>query len=382
MLKVVKIHIIAINLLALLTMGCSDSKSDQVKQSVPAISAIEIKEAGFTSHLDYPATIKGIVEVDIRPKVEGYIEKVWVEEGAQVKKGQILFTIDVPQLQNATLIVKEDIAKLKSEVADAQLKLSSLRPLVEQKIISENQLESASYQLSAKQAMLKQATRKLQSTIDDKNYLNILAPMNGQIGLIPFREGALVSSTTLEPLTKVVDVSKVYAYYSMSENDYRHFVKQNNSESKTVFLKKSHPVKLLSDNEEYVVEGKIDALNDIVHSSTGSVTFRAIFDNPENMLKAGGSAVIRMSTNKPNGILIPQTAVQQIMNKYFVYKLDKNNRIFLREIKVDHHPDGKNFIVTSGLSKGDIMTIGSTMMMKDSMEVKPVMKNMPINSTN
>lgn len=319
---------------------------------------------------DYPATIKGEEDIEIRPMVEGFIKTINVDEGSVVKKGQVLFTLDAPQYKQNVLNAEAAIKTAKAQVDNAVMDVTKITPLVEKGIVSKYQLESAQYALQTKRAALNQAQTALAIANTNLSYTVLTSPVNGIVGSIPYRLGSLVNSTTT--LTTVANTSNVYVYFSLNEKQLLDFLKNTPGATQADKIKKSEPVTLiLADGTEYNEKGKIETINGIVNTSTGSANFRSSFPNPQGILRSGSTGSIRISTTVENALVIPQKATFEIQGQTFVFVVQKDNKVKQVTIKVTPTPDGQSFIVNSGLNENDKIVVNGIQNLKEGMEIKP-----------
>ena len=319
---------------------------------------------------DYPATIKGEEDIEIRPMVEGFIKTINVDEGSVVKKGQVLFTLDAPQYKQNVLNAEAAIKTAKAQVDNAVMDVTKITPLVEKGIVSKYQLESAQYALQTKRAALNQAQTALAIANTNLSYTVLTSPVNGIVGSIPYRLGSLVNSTTT--LTTVANTSNVYVYFSLNEKQLLDFLKNTPGATQAEKIKKSEPVTLiLADGTEYNEKGKIETINGIVNTSTGSANFRSSFPNPQGILRSGSTGSIRISTTVENALVIPQKATFEIQGQTFVFVVQKDNKVKQVTIKVTPTPDGQSFIVNSGLNENDKIVVNGIQNLKEGMEIKP-----------
>lgn len=319
---------------------------------------------------DYPATIKGEEDIEIRPMVEGFIKTINVDEGSVVKKGQVLFTLDAPQYKQNVLNAEAAINTAKAQVDNAVMDVNKITPLVEKGIVSKYQLESAQYALQTRRAALNQAQTALAIANTNLSYTVITSPVNGIVGSIPYRLGSLVNSATT--LTTVANTSNVYVYFSLNEKQLLDFLKNTPGATQSEKIRNSEPVTLLlADGTEYTQKGKIETINGIVNTSTGAANFRANFPNTQGILRSGSTGSIRISTTVENAIVIPQKATFEIQGQTFVFVVQKDNKVKQVTIKVTPLADGQSFIVNSGLNVNDKIVINGIQNLKEGMEIKP-----------
>ena len=344
----------------LLFSSCGDDKSTQQAQGAqqaPTLPVATIPTKTVASFTTYPASIEGIVNSQVNAKISGYITDVLVDEGQKVKKGQTLFRLE-------TQALSQDAAAARANVNAAQVEVDKLKPLVEKNIISNVQLETAN-------AKLQQAISGYNSIAANIDYGNIKSPVDGYVGSINLRKGALVSPSSQIPMTTVADISKVYAYFSMNEKEYLDFIQ--NSEGKDIEekIKKLPKVRLLLANGSiYDQEGTIDSINSQVNTNTGSISFRAIFDNPSRILTNGNSGKIQIPIVYENAIVIPQEATYEQQGNVMAFKLNQNNTVSLTMIKVKARIDNL-YVVESGIDEGDKIVVTGVGKLRNDMPITP-----------
>lgn len=325
-----------------------------------------------TLNTDYPANIQGLQNIEIRPKVDGFVEKIYVDEGSIVRKGQLLFKIDAPQYEQNVRTAQAGIKTAEADVSAARLQVSKVRPLVEKDIISHYELESAQYLLQSKEAALAQATAALVNARINQGYTSISSPVAGVIGSLPYKLGSLVTGTTAEPLTTVYNTSTIYAYFAMNEKQLLAFSRDSTNTTLQTKINRLPGVSLIfPDGSLYECKGKIETINGLINSSTGSANFRAAFVNPRGLLHSGSSAMVRMPTLVKSAILIPQTASYELQDKRFVYVIDGQNKVRNTVVSVMENTPGQFFVVTGGIRSGDKIIIESVASLKDGTLITP-----------
>lgn len=341
----------------------------QPPQSYPVFK-VEPKTA--TINTEYPATIEGQQNIEIRPKIDGYVDKIYIDEGSVVKKGQLLFTINAPQYAQEVNTAAAAISSAEADVNAAQLQVNKTRPLVEKDIISKFELESAELTLQSRKAALKQAKATLANAKTNIGYTTITSPVNGVVGAIPYKLGSLVSSTTAQPLTTVSNIGKVYAYFSMNEKQLLEFSRDHKGATLDAKLKQVPPVELiLADGTNYPEKGHLETVNGLINTATGSAQLRADFANPVGLIRSGGSATVRIPQAIKDGILVPQKSTYELQGKRFVYVVDGTGKAKATEIKIMDAPSGQYFVVTSGLKGGETVVFDGLANMQDGMVIKP-----------
>lgn len=310
---------------------------------------------------EFTANLEGQQNVEIRPKVTGFIQKIYVDEGQVVRKGQLLFKLE-------TQTLNQDASAAKAMIQAAQVEVDRLKPLVDRKIISNVQLETA----KAKLAQAKSAYGSIASNI---GFGTIVSPVNGVIGSLPFREGSLVNSTSEMPLTTVSDTKIIRAYFSMNEKQLLLFNKTFKGATTAEKLKSVPEVSLLLvDNSEYDQKGKIVTMNGLVNPTTGTTQFRAEFKNPEAILRSGNSGIIRLPIVQKDVVVVPQNAVFEVQGKQMIFVVGEGNKVQSKIITTNGTSD-LNFIVTEGLSEGDIVVVEGASKLKNDIEIVPQQVN-------
>jgi membrane fusion protein (multidrug efflux system) len=361
---------IIFSLILVLAAACSDDKPQQPAPP-PVAEVITINSSPATTGHDYTASLQGKVDVEIRPQVDGFLDKVLVDEGAFVKTGQLLFKInDQPyreQLNNAVANLKSAEAQLNN----AAIEIEKLTPLVENKIVSDYQLKVAKSAHNVAAANVEQAKALVASAKIKLGYTNVTAPVSGYIGRLPKKQGSLVSPADPEALTNLSDVHEVYAYFSLGETDFINFKSQYEGASISDKLKHLPAVSLiLPDNSIYPVTGKIDMVDGRFDKTTGAITLRAIFPNSNNLLRSGNTGKIRLQQEHLNAILVPQSATVEVQDKIFVYAVGDSNKVSKQPLLVVGK-SGTDYIVKEGIKPGDRIVINGLENLSEDLVIKP-----------
>lgn len=372
---------------------------------------ITIGAANAQMKTTYPATIKGIQDVEVRPKVSGFITKLYVHEGEAVKAGQVLFVVDnaiyqsaVRQAEAAVVSAKSSVTRAQASVvqaaaalnsalaqaATAQLTYNNSKQLYANKVIGDYEMQAAKngYEtaqaavnqarsgiqaansgVKQAQAGVKQAQAGLASAKENLSFCYVKSPASGYVGSLPYKEGALVSPSSPMPITTISNISTMEVYFSMTESDILALSRNNRTLGNALNTFPSVSL-LLADGSVYNHVGKIVKTSGMIDAATGTVSVIARFPNPESLLKSGGSGQVVIAKNNNNALVIPQDATVQVQDKIFVYKVDSNNKVHYTEIKVNAQNDGINYIVTSGLKLGEKIVSKGLASLQDGMEIK------------
>ena len=316
----------------------------------------------------YSATIRGKQDVDIRPKVQGYITDIKVKEGSIVRQGQTLFVIDQVPYQAALATAEANVDVAKAQVDAAELSATSKEKLFEQNIISDFDLRMARTTLASAKAQLAQARANELTASNNLSYTLVKSPVDGVVGTLPFRVGTLVSPSDATPMTSVSDNSEMYVYFSLSESQVLSLKRQYGALENA--LQEMPMVELqLSDGTIYSEKGRIEAISGIIDPTTGSVTIRAKFPNKKRLLLSGGSGTIILPHRQEGCVVIPQHATFEVQDKVYAYKVE-NGVAQATIIGVFEISNGKEYIVESGLMEGDTIIIEGIGLLRDDTPVK------------
>lgn len=364
--------VIASSLPAVLT-SCGSNQQQMMQQSAPAIATMTVTPGTADLESAYPATIKGKTDIDIRPQVTGFITKVHVDEGERVRKGQTLFTLDQVQFQAAVDQAQAAVNVAKTAVETAQITADNNRALAAKNIISDYARQVSDNQLAQAQAQLAQAQAGLVNAKKNLAYTVVTSPSDGVVGSIPNREGSLASPSLAQPLTTVSDNSEVYAYFSLNEKDLLNLT-ENGTKSLDASISDMPEVTLrLATGEIYPEKGKVATVSGVIDNTTGAATVRALFKNPNGMLRSGSTGQVLMPATFTDVIQIPQKATNELQNIRFAYVVNDSNVIVATPIQVSNLNDGKNFVVTSGLTAGQKIAIeGIGTKVRDGITIQPV----------
>lgn len=324
---------------------------------------LEVGTSSTTMETTYPAVIKGVQDVQISPKVQGFITRINVKEGQTVGAGQVLFVIDNVTYQSQVRQAQASVNTAQASCNTAKLSFENSQKLYENKVIGDFELQSATNQYEQAKAGLAQAQAALASAKEMLSFCYVKSPAAGVVGTLPYKVGALVNTASV--LTTVSNNSSMEVYFSLTEKDALSMTQSSLGEMPSVQLR-------LADGTIYSQEGKVTKMSGVIDASTGSVQVIALFPNPEKMLKSGGSGAIIIPKSNSASIVISQACVSEVQNKKFVYILQKDNKVKYTEIKVDPQNDGNNYIVTDGLKVGDKYITNGITKLKDGMEIVPI----------
>ena len=362
-------HIKIVSLVCALALaGCANTQQNTQSEKDTYYETMAISLGDRTLTTGYSAAISGVQTVEIRPQVSGMITDILIEEGESVRKDQILFVIDQTPYKAAYEIAVANVKSAEAALSTAQLILESNRNLYNQDVVSEFDLMTAQNDLIEAEARLALCKAEEVNASNNLSYTEVRSPVNGVASMIPYRVGALVSSNITQPLVTVSDDSRVYAYFSMAENQMLDMVQQYGSLANAI--KQMPEVELIMSNgDKYEHTGKINAISGTISESTGAVSIRAVFNNRNHLLRNGGSGTIIIPTTLTGCMVIPQAATYELQDRIFVYKV-VDGKASSTEIKVSSHNNGVEYIVEEGLEVGDIIVAEGAGLIKEGTVIK------------
>ena len=347
-------------------VGCKEEKGSSKRTREYNAMILQTTSRKLAS--TYSATIRGKQDIDIRPKVQGYITDIKVKEGSIVRNGQTLFVIDQVPYQAALATAEANVDVAKAQVDAAELSATSKEKLFEQNIISDFDLRMARTQLASAKAQLAQARANELTATNNLSYTLVKSPVDGVVGTLPFRVGTLVSPSDASPLTTVSDNSEMYVYFSMSESQVLSLKRQYGVLEKALMELPNVELQL-NDGTIYAEKGIIEAISGIIDPTTGSVTIRAKFPNKKRLLLSGGSGTVILPHRQDNCVVIPKAATFEVQDQVYVYKVEKGiakaSIIGVFEIS-----NSKEYIVESGLIEGDTIVVEGVGLLRNDTPIK------------
>lgn len=362
--------------LALFLTGCAAKQPTPAAPAPETLPVIEVASAAATTFSEYPAAIEGTTDVEIRPQVEGYLDRVLVNEGAYVKAGQPLFKINDRSYREQLNNSLASLTAYQAAIINAQLEVDKLTPLVQNKVVADIQLKmgQAAYKVAAANA--EQAKALVAAARINLGYTTVTAPVSGYIGRLFKKQGSLVGRTDPAPLTTLSDVHEVHVYFALGETDFISFkdlYKGNTIEDK---IRSLPPVSLvLADNSTHPQPGKIDLVDGQFDRSTGAITVRATFANPQGLLRSGNTGKIRLGLQHPNALLVPQAATMEMQDKVFVYLVSDSNKVTRQAIRIAGKC-GADYLVKEGIKPGDRIVFSGLDHLQEGSVIKPEKTNL------
>ncbi len=341
--------------------GKDKSETEEVSQ-FPVLT-LQITDTVLKS--SYVADIQAIKNIEIRSRVKGFLEKIYVDEGKPVSQGQLLFKLNDEEFKIMLTRAQAALSNATAAAKATELEVERVKLLVDKKVISKSELEVAKAKLTADNATIEEARTAVQSAKNHIAYTYIRAPFAGVINRIPLKAGSLIDEGTL--LTNLSDISSMYAYFSFPENEYLQYERTKNTSPD----KDNNEVTLvLSDGSQYKHPGKIETIDGEIEQTTGSIDFRARFPNPQKLLRHGATGKIFIEHSANNVVMVPQQSVFNIQDKNYVYIVDSSNKLHTQIFTASNRLD-KFYIVKEGLKAGDRILYEGAQNAHDGMIIKP-----------
>lgn len=350
--------------------SCKGKSDQQQGMQAPELAVLTMATTDATLETAYPTTLEGENDVEIRPQVTGFITKVNVEEGDRVSKGQVLFSIDQVQLQAAVEQAQAAVAVAQANVNTATTNATNNKILLDKNIISQSAYQTSVDALNSAKAQLQQAQAGLTSARKNLSYSSVTAPVAGVVGTIDFKEGTLVSPSTL--LTVLSNNSDMQANFSLTEKDVLNYTDGGKRSLKDVIGEFPEVSLQLATGEIYPYKGKIISVSGVLNQATGSANAKAVFPNPDGMLRSGNTGKVLLPSIHQGVMLVPQKATFEVQDMKFVFVVGDSAKLKSRNITIAPENDGKNYIVTSGLNPGEtIVTEGVGITTREGMIITP-----------
>jgi membrane fusion protein (multidrug efflux system) len=365
--KRIILGIVAITLL----YSCSSQPAAPTAPPPPSLPVLTVVAGNDTTFQEYPASIEGAVNVEIRPQVSGTLDKVFVDEGAFVNAGEAIFKINELPYRAAYNNALASQHAAEASQANAQLEIDKLTPLVANKVVSDYQLKTAKATYQVATANVEQAKANVSTAAINLGYTTIKAPVSGYIGRLQKKQGSLVSPTDVDALTLLSDVHNVHVYFALGEKDFVAFKEQYPGETLKDKLKALPPVTLLlADETQYAKEGSIDMIDGQFDKNTGAITLRASFPNAQGLLRSGNTGKIRLSLQHKDALIIPASATVDMQDKTFVFTVGDSSKVKKQAITIIGKT-GDNYLVKDGVKVGDEIVLSGIDKLQEGMVIHP-----------
>lgn len=349
--------------MASLATGCVN-KEENKETIVTEVPVIQLQPIDTSLHQHYVADIQAIKNVEIRARINGFLEKIFVDEGQPVRKGQLLFQITNQEFLNDLNKANASVESAKAAAKIAEVEMERVKALVDKKVIIASELDLAKARVADAYAKIREAEADVADAQNKISYLSVRSPFNGTIDRIPMKMGSVIDDGTL--LTTLSDNQEIYAYFNVSENEFLQYQRTANGSAQ----QNRAAALILADGTQYPYMGKIETQESAFSGNTGSIAFRARFTNPNNILKHGASGKIQLATDLDKKLLVPQKAVMEIQDKSFVFVVNADNKVkmqsFTPEMRISEY-----IVVQSGLNPGDMIVYEGVQNIRDGSPIKP-----------
>lgn len=356
------IHLVLVAALLFLIASCGDSNNSNSTGTIKKLPVFKVEKKDTIVSNKFVADIQAKKNIEIHARIAGLMDKVFVNEGQHVKKGQTLFKLSDIELQIELLKAKATLKTTQADLRMAAVELKQMQTLFDKKVIADNELELAKAKHEAAEARVAYATAEKNAIEQQISFTTIVAPFDGVIDRIPLKEGSLVQNGSL--LTTVSELDEIFAYFSIPENIYFQLISDNK-------LGAHRDIELVLPNgAKYNHKGALETAEGEIDKYTGSIQFKAKFSNPEGLIKHGTSGKLIISENKPQVLIIPQKSVFSIQDKRFVFLVNKNNTVKMQKIVIGGTLED-SYIIDSGLNEHDIIVKEGTQSLRDGEKIKP-----------
>ena len=351
---------------AIVLSSCSTGNGKEKDKAAQInIPVLELQARSIVVPKTYVCDIQAVQFVEVRAKVEGFVDRIYVDEGEFVKKGQTLFQLTSTEFNEMVNAANARLMQARAEAKSASLEEERLKILVNKNIISASELELARSKRAVAESAIMEAESTLKNAKTGLSYTTIKAPFDGIVDRIPHKTGSLVTAGDL--LTNITDIGEIFAYYRMTENEYLRFMRDKMENEKEAFS--DEIALILSDGTVYPYKGKLETMEADFEKGTGSIAFRVRFPNPDQLIKHGASGKIQLNTDVENVFLIPQKSTFEIQDYSYVYLLDKDNKVRVRSFKPIQRFGV--FYIADGFEAGDRIIFEGIQQVKDGLEVIP-----------
>ena len=351
--------------------ACQTAQGNQAPPPPPALPVLQLNSSSATTYQEFSATLEGRTNVEIRPQVSGYLDKIYVEEGAFVTKGQILFKINDQPYSEQARNSQANVEAAKANLEKASIEVNRLQPLVAHKVVADVQLKAAQAAYDAAKAEVSQAEAASNNAGINLGYTLVKAPADGYIGRIPYKTGSLVGHGEAQALTVLSDIKQIYAYFAMSEKDFLQFTSQSSGNTITEKIHSLPPVELqLADKSIYAAKGKIELMEGQFDKTTGTISFRVVFPNDAGLLRTGITGKIRIPQQTGSVLAVPQQSTYELQDKIYVFVVGDSNKVSSQPINISGQT-AAYYLVNQGLQPGQKIVYAGMDRLQDGAVITP-----------
>ncbi len=347
-----------------ITSSCNEAQREKVFHTTKTpITRLTPTSIEFPQ--SYVADVQAIQFVEVKPKVEGFVQQILVDEGEKVQKGQPLFRLSSDEYSVSVKEAQANYKQSEAELQMAEYEAERIERLVKKNILSKIRLDQVMTQKEVARMKVEQAKSQLQRAQTNYSYTTVTSPFDGYIDRIPYKVGSLVTPESL--LTTVSDVSEIFAYYKVNESEYLKFKR---AQLRGEQLPEMNNIELiLPDGSIYPHKGRVETVEGDFERGTGSIAFRVRFPNPDGLLKHGVTGKVRMMTKMSDVYLVPQKSTFEIQDFTYVYVVDKDGIVKVRSFQPLQRYE--KFYITEDLEPDTYIVYEGIQSVKDGMEIHP-----------
>jgi membrane fusion protein (multidrug efflux system) len=372
-----RLHVALILIAPSIFFSCDDKKTE-ISTVVPEVNVVQVGQKNVTIYTEYVGQAYGQSDIEIKPRVEGWIQSMHFKEGTPVRAGQLLYVIQDDELRDREQAARADLAQANVILAKDKADLDRVRPLTEMNALSKRDLDAAQATYDAQLQAIEAAKAALRNAQTQLSYSKVTAPISGIIGISKVQVGDYVRKTVGEQgINTISALGEIRVRFAITESDYIRF-----RQEKTAQELKNLPVEfVLNDGTIFPEKGRMDFANREIDPATGSLLVQAVVPNRSQLLRPGQYVKVRFKSNEiPNAIVVPQEAINQMQNVYMAFVVNDSNKVNPKPVQVGTRT-GSNWVVTQGLSAGDKVALVGNALIKPGTVVKPIIKSYSYDST-
>ena len=354
-------------LLATALVGCSQKEAPAA--APPEVYVADVIQRDVPVYMELVGQTRGSQDVEIRARVEGFLDRVAFREGAFVRKGDLLYQIDPKPLEAALAQAKANLATNQARLDQTTVSVNRLKPLAEQQAVSQQELDNALSNQDAARAQVDAARAAAEKAALDLGYARITSPIDGVVGTTLVKAGNLVGRGESTLLTTVSQIDPILFRAGISEAEYLRLARQVGGREAARDGEPASIELLLADGTIHPHPGRLEAIERAVDPTTGTLAVQATFPNPERLLRPGQYGRARFESEvKKGALLVPQRAVQELQDLYSVAVVGADNKVELRNVKVGPRVDSL-WVVEEGLEPGEKVVVEGLQRLRDGITV-------------
>jgi len=347
-------------ILCFITTSCTPPQQAETKLDTHEVIIPPLQDKEYS--IEYVSEIQSVKYVEVRSRIKGYIEKIYVDEGQPVKQGQLLFSLNKLEYENELHKADAAYKNALANVKVSEVELKNVKLLVEKDIVSDSELAVIKAKTEALKAAVAEALAHKEQALLQLSFTQMKAPYHGVINRIPNKVGSLIAEGDM--LTSISDNQEIFAYFNLSETDYLNYVKNKDNHTSIINLR-------LANQSLYDQTGKIEMIESEIDHASGNIAFRARFPNPDNVLKHGANAKVVIKKQLKDALMVPQKSTFEIQDKLYVFVIKQNGVLEQRNI-VPKMRFTDFYAVESGLAQGERILFEGVANLKDGSKIQAV----------